>query len=105
MSSLNTNSIPMFAGLPSAPGRSKAFASSFLVQAVGLALLVHVGLIQPAAFVHLHQYVHISLAPPPPVNHAPQHIPAELLTPKVRPVETQRVAKLEAPSPPKIDLP
>ncbi len=96
ISSLNTNIVPMFAGLPSAPNRRRAFASSFLVQAVGLALLVQVGLIHPAAIVHPHQYVYISLAPPPPVNHNPQKIPAKLLNlPKVRPVETRQMAKLD----------
>jgi TonB family protein len=104
MRTLNTNSVPMFAGLPSAPNRRKAFASSFLVQAVALALLVQVGLIQPAAIVHRHQYVWVSLAPPPPVNHSPQKIPAKLLQPpKVRHVETaQVVAKIE---PPKVFVP
>jgi TonB family protein len=93
----------MFAGLPSAPNRLKAFASSFLVQAVAGALLVHLGLINPAAIVHRHQYVWVSLAPPPPVNHSPQKIPAKLLQPpRVRHVETPQVAKLE---PPKVFVP
>ncbi|MGZ4838318.1 MAG: energy transducer TonB [Terriglobales bacterium] len=103
MHTLNTNIDPLFAGLPSAPNRRKAFASSFLVQAVALALLVQVGLIHPAAIVHRHQYVWVSLAPPPPVNHSPQKIPAKLLqAPKVRQVETAQVAKIE---PPKVLMP
>lgn len=97
------NFVPMFAGLPSAPGRHKAFAGSFVLQALGLAALVLIGLIHQAAIVHPQQYVYISLAPPPPVNHAPQRIPAELLNPPmVRRVEIQRVAKLE---PPQIEVP
>jgi TonB family protein len=103
MKSVNTNIVPMFAGLPSGPKRRKAFASSFLVQAAALAALLQVGLIHPAAIVHPHQYVYVSLAPPPPVNHSPQKIPAKLLEPpKVRPVELRQVARLE---PPKIVAP
>ncbi len=102
MSSLNSNLAPMFAGLPSAPKRRRAFAASFVCQAIGLFLLVHLGLIHPAAIIHKHQYVYISLAPPPPVNHAPQRIPPKLLVPTSRPVERTKVAKLE---PPKIQAP
>jgi TonB family protein len=103
MESVNMKSVPMFAGLPCAPKRRKAFASSFLIQAAGLALLLQLGLIQPAAIVQRHQHVYVSLAPPPPVNHSPQKIPAKLLEPpKVRPVELRQVARLE---PPKIVAP
>jgi TonB family protein len=103
MSSLNTKLVPMFAGLPSGPRRRSAFASSFLVQAAALALLVHIGLIHPAAILQPHQYVWVSLAPPPPVNHAPQRIPAKLLNPpRVRLPETQEVARLD---PPRLHIP
>jgi TonB family protein len=103
MNNVNTNIVPMFAGLPSEPQRRKAFVSSFVLQAAGLAVLLQLGLIYPAAVVHRHQYAYISLAPPPPVNHAPQKIPAKLLdSPKLRPVVLREVAKLE---PPKITAP
>jgi TonB family protein len=93
----------MFAGLPAAPKRRKAFASSFLVQVAAFALLLQVGLIQPAAIVHRQQRIYVSLAPPPPVNHSPQKIPAKLLEPpKVRQIELKQVARLE---PPKIVAP
>ena len=74
-----------------------------MLQALGRAALVLIGLIHPPLIVHRHQYVYILLAPPPPVNHAPQRIPAELLNPPmVRHVEIQRVAKLE---PSQIEVP
>jgi TonB family protein len=96
MSSLNPNIVSMFAGLPSAPKRRKAFTASFVVQAVGLALLLHLGLIHPAAIVHQQQYVYISLAPPPPVNHAAQRIPPNVLAAsKPKPAERTEVARLE----------
>ncbi|MBZ5510104.1 MAG: energy transducer TonB [Acidobacteriia bacterium] len=93
----------MFAGIPPAPKRRKAFTAGFLVQAAGLAVLVSLGLIRPAAILPQHQYVYISLAPPPPVNHAPQRIPPKLLAAvRLKPVERPEVAKLE---PPKFDVP
>jgi TonB family protein len=104
MSSLNPNIAPMFAGLPSAPKRRKAFTASFLVQAVGLAVLLSLGLLHPSAIIQKHQYVYVSLAPPPPVNHTPQRIPPKLMAAlKPKPVpRAPEVAKLE---PPKIDVP
>jgi TonB family protein len=93
----------MFAGLPSGPNRRRAFAGRFVVQALGLAVLVQIGLIQPAQLVHRYQSVYISLAPPPPVNHTPQRIPPKLLTPpKVRPIQMREMARLD---PPKIVAP
>jgi TonB family protein len=101
MSSLNRNI--MFAGIPAAPKRRKAFTAGFVVQAAGLAVLVSLGLIRPAAILPQHQYVYVSLAPPPPVNHAPQRIPPKLLAAaKARPIERPEVAKLE---PPKVEVP
>jgi TonB family protein len=99
--SLNRNM--MFAGIPAAPKRQKAFTTSFVVQAAGIAALISVSLIHPATVVPQHQYVYISLAPPPPVNHAPQRIPPKLLAAsKARPIEKPEVAKLE---PPKVEVP
>jgi TonB family protein len=93
----------MFAGIPPAPKRRRAFTAGFLVQAAGLAVLVSLGLIRPAAILPQHQYVYISLAPPPPVNHAPQRIPPKLLAAaRPKPIERPEVAKLE---PPKFDIP
>jgi TonB family protein len=104
MSSLNPNIAPMFAGLPQAAQRRKAFTASFLVQAVCLAVLLTLGLIHPSAIVPKHQYVYVSLAPPPPVNHEPQKIPPKLMAAlKPKPVPRPAVvAKLE---PPKIEVP
>ena len=103
MSSLKPNVVPMFAGIPSPPKRRKAFTAGFLVQAAALAVLVSLGLIRPAAIVPQHQYVYVSLAPPPPVNHAPQRIPPKLLAAvRLKPVERPEVAKLE---PPRFDVP
>ena len=102
MSSLKPNTI-MFAGIPTAPKRRKAFTAGFLVQAAGLAVLVSLSLIRPAAVLPQHQYVWVSLAPPPPVNHAPQRIPPKLLAAvRPKPVERLEVAKLE---PPKVVVP
>jgi TonB family protein len=93
----------MFAGIPTGPKRRKAFTAGFLVQAAGLAVLASLGLIRPAAILPQHQYVYISLAPPPPVNHAPQRIPPKLLAAaRPKPVERPEVAKLE---PPEIEVP
>lgn len=110
MSSLKPNIVPMFAGIPSAPKRRKAFTAGFMVQAAGMAFLVSLGLIHPVAILPQHQYVYISLAPPPPVNHAAQRIPPKLLAAaRPKPVERPEVAKLEPPkievSAPKPDLP
>lgn len=103
MSGLNTKTVPMFAGLPTAPKRRKAFFAGFVVQAIALTVLVFLGLIRPAAILPKHQYVYISLAPPVPVNHEPQRIPPKLLAaPKPRPIERPVVAKME---PPKVELP
>ncbi|MBZ5629806.1 MAG: TonB family protein [Acidobacteriia bacterium] len=103
MSSLNSNIVPMFAGLPSGPKRRNAFATSFVLQALGLALLVQLGVIQPAAIIQKHQYVWVSLAPPPPVNHEPQKVPAKLLAAaKPKPIERAEVAHLD---PPKVEVP
>ncbi|MBZ5567641.1 MAG: energy transducer TonB [Acidobacteriia bacterium] len=102
MSSLNTNIAPMFAGLPSGPKRRNAFAISFVLQALGVVVLVQLGLIQPAAIIQKHQYVWVSLAPPPPVNHEPQKVPPKLLAAAKARVERAEVAKLE---PPKIEVP
>jgi TonB family protein len=100
MSSLKPNI--MFAGIPAAPKRRKAFTAGFVVQAAGLAVLVSLGLIQPAAILPQHQYVYVSLAPPP-VNHAPQRIPPKLLAAaRPKPVERPEVATLE---PPKVEVP
>ena len=78
MSSLKPNI--MFAGIPAAPKRRKAFTAGFLVQAAGLTVLVSLGLIRPAAILPQHQYVYVSLAPPVPVNHAAQRIPPNALS-------------------------
>ena len=103
MSSLKTNDAPMFAGLPSGTKRRNAFFLSFVIQALGLFVLVQLGLIQPPPILQTHQYVWVSLAPPPPVNHEPQKVPPKLLAAaKARPVERTEVAKLE---PPKIEAP
>jgi hypothetical protein len=67
----------MFAGIPTAPQRRKAFTAGFLLEAAGLAVLVSLGLIHPAAMLPEHQYVYISLAPPPPVNPRPAAHSAE----------------------------
>jgi TonB family protein len=100
---LNSEIVPMFVGLPTGPKRGRAFAISFVLQAVGLVLLVELGMIQPPAIIQKHQYVWVSLAPPPPVNHAPQRIPPKLLAAaKPKPIEPAEVAKLE---PPKIEAP
>ena len=108
MSSLEPNM--MFAGIPAAPKRRKAFTAGFLVQAASLAGVISLGLVHPAAMVPQHPYVWVSLAPPVPVNHAPQRIPPKLLAaPKARPIERREVAKLEPPKvvapAPKPDLP
>ncbi len=105
MSGLNPDSVPMFAGLPSAPQRRRAFLSSYVLQALGLALLVEIGIIHPAMIARQHQYVYVSLAPPVPVNHTPQRIPPKLLAPKIVPPPRTEMAKLETPPPPKLDLP
>ena len=103
MSSLNSNIAPMFAGLPSGTKRRNAFVISFVLQALGVVVLVQLGLIQPALIIQPHQYVWVSLAPPPPVNHEPQKVPPKLLAAaKARLVEKTEVAKLE---PPKIEVP
>lgn len=103
MSGLNTKTVPMFAGLPTAPKRRKAFFAGFVAQAIALTVLVSLGLIRPAAILPKHQYVYVSLAPPVPVNHEPQRIPPKLLAaPKPRPIERPVVAKME---PPKVELP
>ena len=100
MSSLKPNI--MFTGIPVAPQRRKAFTAGFVVQAVGLAALASLSLIHPAAVLPQHQFVWVSLAPPPPVNHARQRIPPKLLAARPKPVERPEVAKLE---PPKIEVP
>ena len=39
----------MFAGIPAPPKRRKAFTAGFVVQAIGLTVLISLGLIRPAA--------------------------------------------------------
>ncbi len=101
--SLNPNLGGMFAGLPSGPKRNRAFASSFVLQAIGLVLLLELGLIRPAAILPRHNYVYIALAPPPAVNHAAQQVPPRLLTqPRPRTIQPAELAKVE---PPKLTSP
>ena len=82
MGSQNQNPGLMFAGLPNPPRkRWRYFGYSFLVQSILLAILVQVGIIQPAQFIHPQSSYVLTLAPPPPVPHQLQQVPAALIRP------------------------
>jgi TonB family protein len=82
MGSQNPNPGLMFAGLLNPPRkRWKYFGYSFLVQGILLAVLVQVGLIQPAQFIHPQSSYVLTLAPPPLVPHQLQQVPAALIRP------------------------
>lgn len=82
MGSQNQNPGLMFAGLPNPPRkRWRYFGYSFLVQGILLAVLVQVGVIQPAQFIHPQSSYVLTLAPPPPVPHQLQQVPAALIRP------------------------
>ncbi len=109
MSSQIPNSGFMFAGLPNAPSkRWKYFGYSLLAEAVLLAILVQLGLVEPGKIIHKQTSYVITLAPPPPVPQTIQKVPAALLhAPKPIIHEAPKLAENEIPKiePPKIEPP
>ena len=103
MSSQTPSTGLMFAGLPNPPSkRWKYFGYSLLVESVALAILVQLGIVQPAAIVKKTSSYVITLAPPPPVPHAVQKVPAALLR---APKPVLHEPKLAEVTPPKIEPP
>ena len=103
MSSQNPNSGLMFAGLPNPPSkRWKYFGYSLLIEAVALAILVQLGIVEPGVIVKKTTSYVITLAPPPPVPHEVQKVPAALMR-APRPLPHQ--PKLAEVTPPKIETP
>lgn len=109
MSSKVSNSGLMFAGLPSTPSkRWKYFAYSLVIEAVALAVLVQLGVVEPAKIVRKHESYILTLAPPPPVPHEVQKVPPALLrAPKPVVQELPKLAENKIPKiePPKIEPP
>ncbi len=109
MSSQIPNSGFMFAGLPNAPTkRWKYFGYSLLIESIALAILVHLGVVQPGTIIRKQTSYIITLAPPPPVPHEVQKVPPALLrTPKLIVHEAPKVAENKIPKiePPKIEPP
>jgi TonB family protein len=90
----------MFAGLPTAnPRRRKLFLGALVAQSATIFILISLGIVQPAKFVASKRWELVPLvSTPPPVNHQPQKIPPQLLTPR-RELQPRVEAKLEAPPP------
>jgi TonB family protein len=109
MSSQIPNSGLMFSGLPNPPSkRWKYFGYSLLIEAVALGILVQIGVIEPAKIVHKQTSYIITLAPPPPISHEVQKVPAALMhAPKALPKELPKLAETKIPKiePPKIEPP
>lgn len=109
MSSQIPNSGLMFAGLPNPPSkRWKYFGYSLVLESIALAVLVQLGIVQPAAIVKKSTSYVITLAPPPPVPHEVQKVPAALMRPP-KPILQQppKLAEVNIPKiePPKFDPP
>ena len=109
MSSQISNSGLMFAGLPNVPSkRWKYFGYSLLIEAVALAVLVQLGVVEPSKIILKHESYVITLAPPPPVPHEVQKVPRALLrAPKPVVTESPKLAENNIPKiePPKIEPP
>ena len=109
MSSQIPNAGLMFAGLPNPPSkRWKYFGYSLLAESIALAILVHLGVVEPVKIIRKSTSYVITLAPPPPVPHQIQKVPAALIRPP-KPVlqEPPKVAEVKIPKiePPKIEPP
>lgn len=99
----------MFAGLPNPPSkRWKYFCYSLLLESVVLAILVQLGIVEPAGIIKKTSSYVITLAPPPPVPHEIQKVPAALIRPpKVVLQEPPKLAEVNIPKiePPKVEPP
>ena len=99
---LNPTASTMFAGLPaSSTRRWKYFVYSLLAECLALAVLIQVGLVEPAKILARHNSVVITLAPPPPVPHNLQRIPPALVRPPRQVLQSPpQLARNELPPPP-----